>query len=126
MRISYDALRYIKLPTFDVQLEAIKSNEAAISLIYDLDKSKKLELLKVNILVIKYIAREIDKEELEIVLKEVISKEDVEEKYVRDFLNCSIIDRNSEKFKIDKIIFIYKYGSKKAKKIAVDEKLKMI
>ena len=26
---------------------------------------------------------------------------------------------------IDKIMFIYKYGSKKAKKMAVDEKLKM-
>ena len=47
-------------------------------------------------------------------------------KYVRDFLNCSIIDRNSEIIDIDKIMFIYKYGSKKAKRIAVDEKLKMI
>ena len=57
---------------------------------------------------------------------EVLSKEEVEEKYVRDLLNCSIIDRNSKNFEIDKIMFIYKYGSKKARKIAVDEKLKMI
>ena len=55
-----------------------------------------------------------------------LTKEDVEEKYVRDFLSCSIIDRNSNSIKIDKVMFIYKYGSKKAKKIAVDEKLKMI
>ncbi len=27
---------------------------------------------------------------------------------------------------MDKILFIHKYGSKKAKKIAVDEKLKMM
>ena len=27
---------------------------------------------------------------------------------------------------MDKVMFIYKYGSKKAKRIAVDEKLKMI
>ena len=57
---------------------------------------------------------------------EVLAKEEVEEKYVRDFLNCSIIDRNSKNFEIDKIMLIYKYGSKKARKIAVDEKLKMI
>ncbi len=54
------------------------------------------------------------------------SKDDVEEKYVRDFLNCSIIDKESDVIAIDKIMFIYKYGSKKAKRIAVDEKLKMM
>mgnify|MGYP002537840744 CR=1 FL=1 len=55
-----------------------------------------------------------------------LKKEDVEEKYVRDFLHCSMIDRNSEIVPIDKIMFIHKYGSKKSKKIAVDERLKMI
>ena len=65
-------------------------------------------------------------EELEELLKEVLSSEDVDEKYVRDFLSCSMIDRNSKNFEIDKILFTYKYGSNKAKKIAVDEKLKMI
>ena len=45
--------------------------------------------------------------------------------YVRNFLNCSYIDRNSDKINLDKITLIYKYGSSKAKKIAVDEKLKM-
>ena len=69
---------------------------------------------------------EISHEELEEIFKEVLSKDDVDEKYVRDFLNCSIIDRNSEIIDIDKIMFIYKYGSKKEKRIAVDEKLKMI
>ena len=49
-----------------------------------------------------------------------------EEKYIRDFLNCSVIDRNSDAIKLDKVIFIYKYGSKMAKKIAMDEKLKMM
>ena len=59
-------------------------------------------------------------------LIEVLSKEGVEEKYVRDFLKCSIIDKDSDVIAIDKIMFIYKYGSKKAKRIAVDEKLKMM
>lgn len=43
-----------------------------------------------------------------------------------EFLKCSSIDRNSNTMTIDKIMFIYKYGSKKAKKIAIDEKLKII
>ena len=69
---------------------------------------------------------EISKDELEHVLKETLAKEDVDEKYVRDFLNCSYIKQNSDLMSMNKIMFIYKYGSKKAKKIAVDEKLKML
>ena len=126
LKISYDALRYINSPSHNIEIEAIKNNEAAISFIHNLDKDKILNFLKENILVIKYVAREISKEDLEDILREVLSKEEVEEKYVRDLLNCSIIDRNSKNFEIDKIMFIYKYGSKKARKIAVDEKLKMI
>ena len=126
VKISYDALRYIKSPSREIEIEAIKNNEAAISFIHNLDKEKILDLLKVNILVIKYVSNKISKDELEEVLKEVLQNEDIEEKYVRDFLSCSMIDRNSNNFEIDKILFIYKYGSKKAKKIAVDEKLKMI
>ena len=75
---------------------------------------------------IRQITKEINKVDIEEILKEVLSKEDVEEKYVRDFLHCSMIDRNSEIVPIDKIMFIHKYGSKKSKKIAVDERLKMI
>ena len=32
----------------------------------------------------------------------------------------------NEEINLDKIMFIYKYGSKKAKQIAIDEKLKMM
>ena len=56
---NYEALRYIKNPSYDIELIAIKNNEASISLI-----------------------------------------------------------------NLDKILFVYKYGSRKAKKITVDEKLK--
>ena len=97
---------------------------------HDMNKDKAIEFLKVNILVIKHIPRDIQKEinlqELQEILKEVLSSENVEEKYVRDLLNCTAIDRNSETFAMDKILFIYEYGSKKAKKIAVDEKLKIM
>ena len=125
INISYDALRYIDNPSFNAEKIAVKNNEAAIKFVVNLDKEKMLKLLRINILIIKYIYRSISEEELNSVLKEVISNEEVEEKYIRDFLSCNIIDKNSSEFKLDKIIFIYKYGSKKAKKIAVDEKLKI-
>ena len=76
--------------------------------------------------IIEIIPKEINKVDVKEILKEVLSNEDVKEKYVRDFLNCSMIDKNSDIVQMDKIMFIYKYGSKKAKKIAVDERLKMI
>ena len=130
MNISYDALRYINSPCYKAEVAAIKNNEAAVKFINNLNKDKVLSFLKVNILVIRYITKsmlnEISEEELKDMLREVLSKDDVEEKYVRDFLNCSVIDKDSEVIAIDKIMFIYKYGSKKAKRIAVDEKLKIM
>ena len=118
---NYDAIRYIKNPSYKIELEAIKENESAINFIQDLDEEKMVSFLKQNILVIKYLYKKLSIEKIEEALKEVISKEDVEEKYIRDFLNCSVIDRNSDAIKLDKVIFIYKYGSKMAKKIAMDE-----
>lgn len=82
--------------------------------------------MKVNILILKYVIQEIElpKDEFEQVLREVVSNEEVEEQYVRDFLNCSSIHKNSDLLPMDTLMFIDTYGSKKAKKIAVDEKLK--
>ena len=120
--INYEALRYIKNPSYDIELIAIKNNEASISLI-NLDKEKMLGFLKANISVIKYIVNKVTNEEVKEVLKDVLSKEDVSEKYVRDFINSSVIGVNSS-VNLDKILLVYKYGSKKAKKITVDEKLK--
>ncbi|MDF2505419.1 MAG: hypothetical protein K0R06_2913, partial [Clostridium sp.] len=126
VKISYDALRYINSPSHNAEFIAVKNNYKAINLINNLDKNKILEFLKVNFLVIKYFIKEITKDELEQLLKEQLSKEDVDEKYVRDFLNYSNMDKNNHVIPEDKIMFIYKYGSKKAKKITVDEKLKVV
>ena len=126
ININYDALRYIKNPTLNVEIEAIKKDERAINFIDDINDEKLMEFLKQNILVVKYIYKKIGVDNIKNAIKEAISKEDIDEKYIRDFLNCSIIDRNSKEINLDKIMFIYKYGSKKAKQIAVDEKLKMM
>ena len=108
VKINYTALRYIDNPCMEAKILAIKNSEAAISFIKDSEKEDLLEFLRVNFLVIKYISKKIEKEDLEIVLKDVLSKEDVDEKYVRDFLTCNIIDRNSSTIDMDKIMFIYK------------------
>lgn len=122
---SYDALRYINAPTLEAEMKAVRINEAAIKFIQGLDEEKKLRLLKNNVLVIKYVGKEISKEKIEEVIRAAVSSEEVEEKYVRDFMRCSSISESNENFSMDKVMFIYKYGSHKAKKIAVDEKLRI-
>ena len=124
---SYEALRYIKAPSPETEKLAIRQNEQAIRLISDLDKVKYLMLLKENILVLNYVVHQLELSltELEQVLREVLADEAISEKYVRELLNCNCIDKHSERFPLDKMMFIYRHGSKKAKRIAVDEKLKM-
>jgi hypothetical protein len=48
----------------------------------------------------------------------------VDETFVREYLNYNMLDDSDIK-QMDKLRMIHRYGSKKAKKIAVDEKLKM-
>ena len=123
---SYEALRYIKAPSPETEKLAIRQNEQAIRLVNDLDKAKLLMLMKENILVLNYVLHQLDVSlpELEQVLRQVLSDEATPEKYVRDFLNCSCIDKHSERFPLDKLMFLYRYGSRQAKRIAIDEKLK--
>ena len=123
---NYDALRYIENATLKAELLAIEENEAAIKFISNIDESKKVLLLKHNALVMKYIGNELPLSTVETAFKEVLSKENISEKYVRDFINCHSIDEKYGNISMDKMIFIYKYGSTVCKKIAVDEKLKMV
>ncbi|MBQ1275438.1 MAG: hypothetical protein IIY08_08660, partial [Cellulosilyticum sp.] len=80
--------------------------------------------LKENLLVVKYMINKIEPKILVDVLKEVLSSEAVDEQYVREFIRCQSITR--EHLSMDKIAFMNQYGSKKAKTITVDEKLKML
>ncbi|MGL4798600.1 MAG: hypothetical protein ACRCWY_04235 [Cellulosilyticaceae bacterium] len=121
----YGMLRYIEKQDSDVRTMAVRDNEAAVSLMIELTKEEILGFLKVNSLVIKYVAQQLTKEEVEEALIEVIKQEQVEEKYIRDLLNCKTLDVKSSIMPIDKMQLIYQYGSKQAKKIAVDERLKM-
>ena len=97
-----------------------------MDLIYICETMAKINALEFGKFSVSLGAGRREKDDVIEVLKEVLSKDDVDEKYVRDFLKCNSIDKYSDKIDIDKILFIYKYGSKKAKKIAVDEKLRTI
>jgi hypothetical protein len=74
----------------------------------------------------KYFGNEIPIEKVEAALKVALSREDVPDNYVRNLINCESINESCGNISMDKIIFIYKYGSNHCKRIAVDEKLNMV
>ena len=81
---------------------------------YDLDEVRLF--IEANINVVKYIYESIDVELVVEVLTEIVKRNDVSRKYIKDFLELEILE-------MDKINFIREYGSKNAKKYLVDYKL---
>ena len=71
---------------------AITKDEAAIKFISNIDENKKILFLKHNALVMKYIINDLPRDDVELAFKEVLSKETISEKYVRDFINCESIN----------------------------------
>ena len=112
----YTAIRFIENPTLKAKIEAIKLNGEAINYIsnYDLDEIK--IFISENINVVKYIYESIDVDIVVEVLIDKIKNEDIEKKYIEDFLDLEILEMN-------KINFVREYGSKNAKKLLVDYKL---
>ena len=134
----YDAIKYIKDPSENVQLEAIKTYYAAIKFINKPTVKAKIEAVKINgeainyinnydfdeiklfieanINVVKYIYDSIEIDLVIEVLVNLVKKDNISRRYIRDFLELEILE-------MDKINFIREYGSKNAKKFLVDYKL---
>ena len=114
----YAAIKFIKNPSLKAKIKAIILNGEAINYIsnYDLDDIK--IFIHENINVVKYIYESIDVELVIEVVKEKIKDENIEKKYIEDFLELEILE-------MDKINFVREYGSKNAKKLLVDYKLSM-
>lgn len=114
----YAAIRFIKSPTLKAKITAVKFNGEAINYMssYDLDEIKMF--INENINVVKYIYESIDVDLVVEVLMTKFKDENIDKKYIEDFLELDILE-------IDKINFIRQYGSKKAKKALVDYKLSM-
>ena len=114
----YVAIRFIKKPSLKAKVKAVILNGEAINYIsnYDLDDLK--VFIHENINVVKYIYESIDVDIVVEILKEKIKDENIEKKYIEDFLELEILE-------MDKINFVREYGSMNAKRILVDYKLSM-
>ena len=115
IRKYWAAIKFINNPSLEARKEAIKGNEEAINYInFDLDELK--ILVGENIKVVKYVYDSIDVDFVVNVAIEKVKEEEIDEKYIKDFLELEILE-------MDKINFIREYGSKKAKMLLVDYKL---
>ncbi|CDI49440.1 hypothetical protein [Clostridium tetani] len=110
-------IKHIKNPSFEVQLKAVKAREQAMIYIKELTEEKVRSFLKVNFKVVKYLNKDYEDLAKKIVIEE-ISKEDVDEDFILDFIK-------TEALNINKFKFIHKFGSMKAKGIFVDYNLGM-
>ena len=123
---NYAALRYIANPAFSAECIAVKNDEQALRFVKNLTPEKFIELMKVNSLIIKYMPPNfaVAVDDVEKALRQTVAAPDVDEKYIRDLINSRSIGRTVSTMPIDKIQLIDNYGSKKARRITVDEKLK--
>jgi hypothetical protein len=112
----YTAIRFIKNQSLKAKIKAIQLNGEAINYIsnYDLDDIK--IFVNENINVVKYIYESIDVDLVIQVVKNKIKDENIEKKYIEDFLELEILEMN-------KIDFVREYGSRNAKKLLVDYQL---
>ena len=121
IRGNYEALRYIEEPTEEAKELAISENEQAIRLIPNISKEEFLHYLSRNVLVSKYMPKGISltPDDWRNTFKAVLSRDDVPEDYVRNFITCNAVDLTPA----DKVLLVDDCGSKKARRITVDEKL---
>lgn len=112
----WGAIRFIDNPTLEARRTAIKIDEESINYImnYDLDDLK--IFIGDNINIVKYVYDSIDIDTIVDIIKDKICKDDIDDKYMRDFLELEVLE-------MDKIGLVKEYGSKKAKMILVDYKL---
>lgn len=110
----WSAIKYIENPSEEAELEGIKNNEETMRYI-KVSQEKINRYIKINIKIAKYLSEE-DLNRIEPIIREEVAKDEVDDKYMLDFLQC-------DAFKFDKVKFVHKYGSMKAKTILLDYKL---
>jgi hypothetical protein len=111
----FAAIKYIANPAREVQRKAVSQNAEAVLYLKDLSEEDKLFLVEENIDVVKYL-KDVDKGAVENILKIIVNREEPDREYIIKFIKC-------EALPINKVKFIYSYGSLEAKKILVDYKL---
>lgn len=123
---NYQALRYIQHPALSAILEAVRQDARAARLVTDLDEDTALAMLTVNCLVGKYLPPSlvIDVGRLTKALQDVVADPDVDESYIRHLVSSRIFDVHAVSFPMNPLLIIDTHGSAKARRVAMDEKLK--
>ncbi|OPJ62435.1 hypothetical protein [Clostridium oryzae] len=135
---TYDAIKYIQRPSVDVQLAAVKNNYRAIKYIdapalkvkiaavaqnpsaitsFNYTDKEFYILLRYSLAILKYVS-DYDNDIVIGIIKYEISKGSVSPNFIYEFIKLEVL-------KIDKINFVYKFGSDNAKKYYVDYNLDM-
>lgn len=112
-----DSIKYIKNPSFQVQLEDVKVKEEAMTYIKELTEEEAVAFLRTNFKVVKYLNEDYEDLVKKVVIKE-LGKYDVNKDFILDFIKIEALNIN--KFK-----FFHKFGSVRAKGIFVDYNLGM-
>ncbi len=112
----WGAIRFIDNPTLEARRCAIKIDEESINYIMNYDFDDLKIFIGDNINIVKYVYDSIDIDTILEIIKEKICKDDIDTKYMRDFLELEVLE-------MDKVDFVKNYGSKNAKMILIDYKL---
>jgi hypothetical protein len=110
------AVQYIANPEPDIKRMAVKENEEAARYMDEMSEDEAALFIMDNLKAVKYIGDRIASARLEELLREKLSDVNADREYVRDFIKC-------DSLKLDKVLFIKRYGSSKAKAILLDYKL---
>lgn len=116
VRTDWRAIQFVDNPPFDVIREAVRQNEEAIRYIDVKNDDELVMLIEDNVRVIKYVGHLVSQDRVEEVLRRKLGEEDVDSRFVVDFIECDAL-------KLDKVRFIKNHGSRKAKTVLVDYKL---
>ncbi|CUO41543.1 hypothetical protein [Clostridium disporicum] len=112
----WGAIRFIDNPTLEARRCAIKIDEESINYIMNYDFDDLKIFIGDNINIVKYVYDSIDIDTILEIIKEKICKDDIDNKYMRDFLELEVLE-------MDKIDFVKNYGSKNTKMTLIDYKL---
>lgn len=112
----WGAIRFIQNPALEAKRAAVKLDEESINYItkYDIEELK--IFISDNVNIVKYVYDSLDIDTVLEIIKEKIAKEDLEYKYMKNFLELEVLE-------MDKVAFIKENGSKNAKMILIDYKL---
>ena len=126
IRQSPEALRYLDPAAPEAEDLAILTDARTLRFVHNLSAARILHFISLNILVCTVLKKEqyIPEKDILQLLQHIVAQEDVPEKYIRNFMNCRSLNQIYHWTPVDKLHLVYQYGSKRAKRIAVDERLR--